>query len=142
MEKGKKAASDAPKKAAPPVPSGEKGMWNAALKELSKTAPPLFGLLTNERFLGVRGDTYQVLIPFAKKHFSYEKLNEPARRECVSQALSAVAGVPLRFEPVLEQQQGDRRLDDLRGEAQQSLIETFGRENVQIEEGKEQAGGE
>ncbi|MEG2315305.1 MAG: DNA polymerase III subunit gamma/tau [Clostridia bacterium] len=142
VEKGKKAASDAPKKAAPPVPSGEKGMWDAALKELSKTEPPLFGLLTNERFLGVRGDTYQVLIPFAKKHFSYEKLNEPARRECVSQALSAVAGVPLRFEPVLEQQQGDRRLDDLRGEAQQSLIETFGRENVQIEEGKEQAGGE
>ena len=93
------------------------------------------GLLKRERFIGARDDVYQVLIPMEKKEFSYVRLNQQPRRERVSAVLSQVAGRPLRFEAVLDQAQGDKRMDDLRQQNQASLVEAFGRDNVQIDEG-------
>ena len=89
-------------------------------------------------FIGAKGNVYQVMIPFAKKDFSYVRLNQQARRETISKILSAVSGKQMVFEAVLESDVGDRKMDSVRNEAQQSLIDTFGRENVQIDEGKEQ----
>lgn len=120
-----------------PVSSDARDIWNKALDSLKKTDPPLFALLKNERFAGEKGGVYQVLIPLAKKGFSYIKLNQEARRERVSQVLTETAGVPLRFEAVLEQEKSDGRMDALRDEAQKSLIDTFGREMVQIDEGRQ-----
>ncbi len=114
-----------------------RAIWNKALETLKKTDPPLFALLKNERFIGAKDSVYQVLIPFAKKGFSYIKLNQEARRERVSQVLTEAAGTPLRFEAVLEQEKGSKRMDALRDEAQKSLIDTFGREMVQIDEGRQ-----
>lgn len=130
------AQAAATKPATVPVPSDAKGVWERALSILAKNEPPIFGLLKNERFLGVKGTSYQVLIPFAKKDFSFVRLNQPARRERIAQALSEAAGAPVQFEAVLEQDVSEKKLDSVRDEAQQSLIEAFGRETVQIDEEK------
>ncbi len=130
------AQAAATKPATAPVPSDAKGVWERALSILAKNEPPIFGLLKNERFLGVKGTSYQVLIPFAKKDFSFVRLNQPARRERIAQALSEAAGAPVQFEAVLEQDVSEKKLDSVRDEAQQSLIEAFGRETVQIDEEK------
>ena len=128
-----KAEKTSAKPAMPPVPSDAKGIWDRAMELLSKTEPPLFGLLRNERFIGAKGNVYQVLIPAAKKEFSYVRLNQQARREKVAKALSEAAGAPVLFEAVLESDVG-KRTDAARNEAQQSLINAFGREMVQIDE--------
>lgn len=133
MKAGEKAA----KPSLPPVPADAKGVWDRAMETLSKTEPPLFGLLRNERFIGVKGNVYQVLIPAAKKEFSYVHLNQQARREKVAKALSEAAGEPVLFEAVLESDVGKRQ-DAALSEAQQSLINAFGREMVQIDEEQQQ----
>lgn len=136
-EAGEAAVPAAPaRKAAPPVPTDEKGIWNGLLDSLKKNDPPMFALLRNERFIGARGNVYQVLIPFSKKEFSYVRLNQPARRERLAQLLSEVAGKPLLFEAVLDQDAGDKQLDSARDAGQKSLIDAFGRDLVQIDEGK------
>ncbi|MEF9878989.1 MAG: DNA polymerase III subunit gamma/tau [Clostridia bacterium] len=135
--KGKEPASQAPKKpAAPPVPADAKGVWETALVALAKSDPPIFGLLNNQRFLGVKGDTYQVLIPYAKKDFHFLKLGQSPRKERVAEVLSEAAGKPVKFEVLLDQDLSDQRLGSVREEAQKSLIDAFGREAVLIDEEK------
>ncbi len=121
----------------PEAPTDEKGIWERTLDELKKTDPPMFALLKKERFIGAKGNVYQVVIPFEKKEFSYVRLNQQLRRDAVSKVLSAVSGKELRFEAVLESDVGNQKLNAMRGEAQKTLIDTFGRENVQIDERKE-----
>jgi len=145
-KRSSKANSDAPKaEAAPaqPVPPAQpapnadaKAVWDAALKRLAKNEPPLYGLLRNERFIGEKDGVFRVMIPFAKKDFSYVKLGLPARKEKMSQILSEAAGRPVTFEPVLEGDRAGVQMNDVRQAAEQSLIEAFGRETVQIDEGK------
>ena len=125
------APKAAPKKAAPP--QDEKAIWDRAMQDLAKNEPPLYGLLKKERFIGAKGTVFRVLIPAAKKEFSYVRLNQPARRDRVSRALREAAGRELTFEAVLEQ---DKRMESVREEAQRSLIEAFGRDLVQIDEGE------
>ena len=129
------APKAAPKKAAPP-PQDEKAIWDKAMQDLAKNEPPLYGLLKKERFIGAKGTVFRVLIPAAKKEFSYVRLNQPARRDRVSRALSEAAGRELTFEAVLEQDGEDKRMESVREEAQRSLIEAFGRDLVQIDEGE------
>ena len=128
------APKAAPKKAAPP--QDEKAIWDKAMQDLAKNEPPLYGLLKKERFIGAKGTVFRVLIPAAKKEFSYVRLNQPARRDRVSRALSEAAGRELTFEAVLEQDGEDKRMESVREEAQRSLIEAFGRDLVQIDEGE------
>ncbi|MEG2480429.1 MAG: DNA polymerase III subunit gamma/tau [Clostridia bacterium] len=135
--KGKEPASQASKKpAAPPVPADAKGVWEAALAALAKSDPPIYGLLNNQRFLGVKGDVYQVLIPYAKKDFHFLKLGQSPRKERVAEVLSEAAGKPVKFEVLLDQDLSDQRLGSVREEAQKSLIDAFGRETVLIDEEK------
>ena len=128
------APSAAPKPAPAAPPAGAKAVWDAALQALAKTEPALFGLLKNERFIGAKDGTYQVLIPFAKKDFSYIKLNQSPRKERVAQALTEASGAPARFEAVLEEDLTKKRLDSQSEDAQRRLIEAFGRDLVQIDE--------
>lgn len=133
----KPKTAETPKaKPAAPVPTETADIWKKALEELAKTDPPLFGVLKPERFIGAKGDVYQVMIPLAKKEFSYARLNQQARRDRISAVLSQVAGKPLRFEAVLETNAGDQRMDALREKNLAELSNAFGRENVQIDEGK------
>ncbi|NLO86611.1 MAG: DNA polymerase III subunit gamma/tau [Clostridiales bacterium] len=131
------AAKSPPQKTAQPVPTDEKEIWKKTLSQLAKTQPPLFGLLRNERFIGAKDNVYQVMIPVSKKDFSYVKLSQQQRRDTVSQILSEVANTKLRFEVVLEQDAGNVKLNNVREEAQQSLIDAFGRDTVQIDEAKQ-----
>ena len=126
----------AAKPAIPAAPKDEQGVWNALLDNLKKNDPPVFALLKKERFIGAKGNVYQVLIPFSKKEFSYVRLNQQQRKERIGAVLSEITGKPTMFEAVLEPDVGDRGMDSLRADAQQSLIDAFGRETVQIDEGK------
>lgn len=137
----KAAAKDKTEKSVQPsvpeAPKDEKTIWERMLDELKKNDPSLFALLKRERFLGAKGNVYQVMIPYAKKEFSYLRLNQQSRKDAISKVLSEVSGQRLLFEAVLESEVGDKKMDALRNDAQQSLIETFGRETVQIDERKE-----
>lgn len=132
----KPAAKDAPAPKAAPVSGDAKAIWDKALQDLAKNEPPLYGLLRKERFIGARGTVYQVLIPASKKEFSYVRLNQQARRDRIAKALSDAAGMPLTFEAVLEQDAAEKRMESVRDEAQRTLIEAFGRDLVQIDEGE------
>lgn len=130
-------APEAKPKQAPAGKAGEAGdaaaIWQKALTLISKTEPPLFGLLRNERFLGAKGNVYQLLIPFAKE-FTYTKLCQAARVETVSKALSEAAGTPLVFQPVLEADLTAAKKEAVQDQVQSMLVETFGRDLVQIDD--------
>ena len=132
----KPAAKAAPAPKAAPVSGDAKAIWDKALQDLAKNEPPLYGLLRKERFIGARGTVYQVLIPASKKEFSYVRLNQQVRRDRIAKALSDAAGMPLTFEAVLEQDAAEKRMESVRDEAQRTLIEAFGRDLVQIDEGE------
>lgn len=132
----KPAAKAAPAPKAAPVSGDAKAIWDKALQDLAKNEPPLYGLLRKERFIGAKGTVYQVLIPASKKEFSYVRLNQQARRDRIAKALSDAAGTPLTFEAVLEQNAAEKRMETVRDEAQRTLIEAFGRDLVQIDEGE------
>lgn len=117
-------------------PKDEKEVWSRTLTALAKAEPPLFGLLRNERFLGAENNCYRVSIPYAKKDFSYVKLTQPARRDKITQVLSETAGAEMRFEAVLESDVSQKQGTSQRDNAQQSLIDAFGRDTVQIDEEK------
>ncbi|MBP3540884.1 MAG: DNA polymerase III subunit gamma/tau [Clostridia bacterium] len=117
-----------------PVPAGAKAVWEELLKELSKTKPAIFGLLRNERFLGEENGVYRVRIPLAKKDFSYVKLNMPERKQAIEELLSQIAQKPARFEAVLEQDASQKQTMNLLDNVEKSLVDTFGRDLVQIDE--------
>ena len=132
----KPAAKIAPVPKPAPVSGDAKAIWDKALQDLAKNEPPLYGLLRKERFIGAKVTVYQVLIPASKKEFSYVRLNQQARRDRIAKALSDAAGMPLTFEAVLEQNAEEKRMESVRDEAQRTLIEAFGRDLVQIDEGE------
>ena len=132
----KPAAKIAPVPKPAPVSGDAKAIWDKALQDLAKNEPPLYGLLRKERFIGAKGTVYQVLIPASKKEFSYVRLNQQARRDRIAKALSDAAGMPLTLEAVLEQNAEEKRMESVRDEAQRTLIEAFGRDLVQIDEGE------
>ena len=135
--------SSQPKESAPvkpkAAPANEQEVWEQALQLIAKTEPPLLGLLKKERFLGAKGTVYQLQVAFERKDFSFVQLNKPNRRETVSRALSEAAGTPLTFEPVLEGDGGARQLSDLRDENARTLIDSFGRDAVQIDDAEPKA---
>ena len=109
-------------------------IWRRTLTAVSKTEPPVFGLLRSERFIGAQGNRYQLLIPFAKKDFTYLKLNQPARKDKISEILSEVAGTPLIFEPVLETDLTGAKQQVEQDKVQDMLVEAFGRDLVQVDD--------
>ena len=129
------SAADQPasKPEPPPAPKDEQEVWQNALHLLAKNEPPLFGLIKNGRFLGAQGDVYRVQMPLSNR-FAYDCLTKQARMDKLSSVLSEVAQKPLKFMPVLESNQPAAQLDAAREEGQQSLIDAFGRDTVQIDD--------
>ena len=116
------------------APTNEQEIWDQALMLIAKTEPPLFGLLKKERFIGAKGTVYQLQVAFERKDFSLVSLNKPNRKDTVARALSEVSGTPLTFEAVLEGDGRAVRDSDLRDQNAQTLIESFGRDAVQIDD--------
>ncbi len=121
----------------PPVPSDAKGVWDRVLDTIKKKEPSLLAFIKTSRFIGTKGNVYQVMIPISDRA-KYDGLNQPKRKERISGILTEITGQPTLFEAVLASDVGNQKLDAVRETAQQSLIDTFGRENVQIDEGKTQ----
>ncbi len=128
-----KAAKPAPK---PIVVSGDaQEVWKQTLTLIAKNNPPLLGLIRNEKFIGEKDGVYRICLPLSKKGISFEKLNQPNWKKQIEDCLQQACGKACHFEAVLEktdaaQEAVHQTLDN----AQQSLIEAFGRETVQIDE--------
>ncbi|NCB05280.1 MAG: hypothetical protein EOM69_07130, partial [Clostridia bacterium] len=129
------AAKPAPKRAKPPKNEAE--AWSRMLDQLKKTDPAMFGLLRNERFLGAKGNVYQLEIPIAKRA-SYDKLSEAKRKDRFSALLTEITGAPAVFEAVLAVDSAAQKRDAQTDKAQQQLIDAFGRDVVQVDEGNEE----
>ena len=131
-------AEDKPAPAVKPAPKAaptdEQEIWNQALNLIAKTEPPLLGLLKKERFIGAKGNMYQVQVAFERKDFSLVQLNKQIRRDTVAKALSEVAGKPLLFEAVLESDAGASHASDIREENMRTLADTVGRELLQVDD--------
>jgi len=108
-------------------------VWQKTLKALSKAEPLLFGMICKERFLGASGKTYRLLIPFVKKA-TYERISQPPRKDILSQFLSDAAGTPLVFEAMLEGDLTAAKREAVRTRSESMLVETFGRDLVQIDD--------
>ena len=78
---------------------------------------------------------YRVMLPLEKKTHA-DFLNQGARKDRICAILAEILRKPAMFEAVVEEDRGAVRMDSVRSAAQQSLVETFGRENVLIDEGK------
>ena len=75
------------------------------------------------------------MLPLAKKTHA-DFLNQNTRKERIGALLSEITGTKAVFEAAVETDSAAQKVDAVREAAQQNLIETFGRENVQIDEGK------
>ena len=128
-----KAAKPAPK---PIVVSGDaQEIWKQTLSLIAKNNPPLLGLIRNEKFIGEENGVYRISLPLSKKGISFEKLNQPNRKKQIENFLQQASGKPCHFEAVLEKTDAAQEaVHQILDKAEQSLIDTFGREAVQIDE--------
>ena len=128
-----KAAKPAPK---PVVVSGDaQEVWKQTLNLIAKNNPPLLGLIRNEKFIGEENGVYRISLPLSKKGISFEKLNQPNRKKQIEDFLQQASGKPCHFEAVLEKTDAAQEaVHQTLDKAQQSLIDAFGRETVQIDE--------
>jgi len=123
------------KPALPPVPADAQGVWDRVMDTVKKKEPSLISFLKNARFIGEKGNVYRVMLPLEKKTHA-DFLNQGARKDRICAILAEILRKPAMFEAVVEEDRGAVRMDSVRSAAQQSLVETFGRENVLIDEGK------
>ena len=100
---------------------------------LKKSAPGVHGMLLQGRFAGCQGNLYRWESPMGMD-FYVTALNSEAKRAAVAAALTQAAGAECRFEAVqpgqAEQSAGDGEEEALL----ESLGETFGKENLLIQE--------
>ena len=141
-------AAPAPKPAAPvqaapaPVmeseseaPGGRKpaDVWNAALKRLAKEAVAAYALINQGKFGGYSDGTYHLVFG-RDAAMSRDFVNAPERKTVMERLLTEEGGAPAQFEAVLEGE--GRREKTLREQQERDeslLIETLGRERVQID---------
>jgi len=126
-----------PKPQLPPVPADAQGVWDRVIDTIKKKDPSMLAFVKTCRFIGTKGNVYQVMIPITAKA-KYDYLTQPARKERLSSLLTEITGTQSLFEAIMETDVGSKKLDVVREAAQKTLIDTFGRENVQIDEGKPQ----
>ena len=120
----------------PPVPADAQGVWERVLDTIKKKEVSILAFIKTSRFIGTKGNVYQVMIPQSDRA-KYDGLMQPKRRDRISAILTEITGQPTLFEAVMETDAGNKKLDAVRETAQKTLIDTFGRENVQIDEGKQ-----
>jgi DNA polymerase-3 subunit gamma/tau len=128
-------ASTEPKPAPKAPPTGEQDIWAQALALIARTEPGLYGIIKKERFLGAQGDVYRVAVGRERKEFSLAYLNRQTSRDSVVKALCEVAGKPLGFDALLENDGGRSSESDLREENIRALSDTVGRDLLQVDDG-------
>ena len=123
------------KPALPLVPADAQGVWERVMDTVKKKDPSLISFLKNARFIGEKSNVYRVMLPLDRKTHA-DFLNQGARKERICAILSEITQKPAMFEAVVAEDKGAMRMDSVRSEAQKSLEDTFGRENLIIDEGK------
>ncbi|MGN0779642.1 MAG: DNA polymerase III subunit gamma/tau [Aristaeellaceae bacterium] len=129
-----KASAPKPEPAAPPTPavsrSGEDA-WKAAMTEMKKSDPGAYGMLSMGRFIGCEGQVYRWEAPMGMDFF-VTSLNQESKRNAIAAVLTQAAGSPCRFEASLPGQA--KRTDHAEEDFLHELTETFGQENMMIQE--------
>ena len=119
-----------------PAPEGgkmPKDVWNDALKMLKKTDPAVYAPLSRGKYGGFKEGAYRALFAPGEAIFM-NMLVSAERREKIEKALQQCGGGDARFE-ALPQEAAPAPDDGLREEKTLSgLIDTFGRDKVQIDE--------
>lgn len=135
----KPAPKAAPKPEAVPAaeaPAGDKlpkDVWNDALKALKKTEPAIFGPLSRGKYGGYKDGIYRALFAPGEEIFM-TMLGTPERRERIESALKASGGGDCRFQALPQETPPDPAAQDRAEQALSGLIDTFGRDKVQIDD--------
>lgn len=130
------APTPKPASAPQPTPAGRApdDVWDAAMRDLKRSAPLIFGSVSMGRYQGVRDGAY--VLTFAKDPavaIYMNMLRRDDKRAVVEEALARAGGAPARLcvehegeapQPRDAQQAAQQRLDRVFG--------VFGRENVQV----------
>ncbi len=119
-----------------PVPEGSKApkdVWNDALKALRRNAPMVFGPLSRAKYGGYQDGLFKAI--FAKEdEFFVTMLAADERRKLVEDALNQSGGTNARFEAVLAKPVADPQAQKRNEDNLDALINTFGRDKIQIDE--------
>lgn len=116
-------------KASPPVDEGE--LWKKAFKLIKQKNPAIVGFLNSVRSLGLRDGTLSLVVD-EKDSSRIAYLLQPERKTLIASALFETAGyeVPFTISIFKKEKTGEEHASQ-----QAQLVETFGREAVQIIEG-------
>ncbi len=126
------AAPAAPAKKAPPREGA--GVWNDAMKLLSKSAPAVFAPMAQGVFDGCEEHVYRLSFPPESADFFIPMLSSAEHRETVEQALREAGDTEARFEVRAAGRATDADRERRVRQNADALIDTFGRDKVQIEE--------
>ena len=129
------AKPDAPSVPQALTPTGRAGAeaWKDAMAMLMKSAPGVHGMLKQGRFAGCQGNLYRWEAPMGQD-FYVTALNSESKRAAVAAALTQAAGAECRFEAVMPGQEEQPAGDGEEEALLESLGETFGKENLLIQE--------
>lgn len=124
-----------PAKAPPIQPTGltPESVWEEALKTIRKTEPGLYGQLKIGTFRGCQGQMYRLGVS-KENDFICVYLNKTANKQKVMQALTQAAGQQCGFEVTVEMPRESQSQIQQEKSLLDNLYETFGKENVQIQE--------
>ena len=125
----------------PVVPATVEGIYKAALQEIRKTMPMLYGLLNPGRLAKEEDGRYTVVFNARTGGINVNMLNTEERSTQVATALSVAAGRPCTFRAALEGtvEETDKKILDQQAQAKKQaqenldkIFDVFGRENVRV----------
>ena len=119
-----------------PVPDGSKApkdVWNDMLKQLKKTEPSIYGPLSRAKYGGYQDGVYKALFMPGEEIFQ-TMLSGEKHKTKIEAALNQCGGLDAKFEAASQIPQADPGADKRREQNMASLIDTFGRDKVQIDE--------
>ncbi len=118
-----------PAAAETPAPAGDaKTIWDSAMKGIKKE-PYLYAPMTQGRFVGFDGDTARVVFPKGGEIY-LNMLKQPERQQRLDALLTEAAG---RGMTVLLEMEGEVKVNVAKQKsAMQTIMDAFGRENVEI----------
>lgn len=140
-KKAAPAASKADKPAAKPTeeaPAAESGklpkdVWNDALKALKKSDPAVYAPLSRSKYGGFKDGVYRALFAPGEQIFM-NMLTSADRRTKIESALKQCGGGNARFEALPQEAPPAQDTEQREEQTLSSLIDTFGRDKVQIDE--------
>ena len=108
-------------------------VWNAALKRLAKEAVAAYALINQGKFGGYSDGRYHLIFS-RDAAMSRDFVNAPERKSVMERLLTEEGGAPVQFEAVLEGEgRREKALREQQERDEHMLIETLGRERVQID---------